>query len=477
MKRIEILKNNDTSCDNFIVYDPSYAYGNRMLKYKANGICYTVDIVRAYESKKLNASLFTKYPCFVQEKIKERYELERKRNLGETIRQINRILLWTSPSIEIDWKNVTIDENNQDEWLLYKDAEEAAPFCILRDFHCKVVAVGYEGLAASFSTTLRFNMDQMIATGLELPHCLQDLYVTGQPQGWVNKYNPANKNYTCAVIPANNSCKYNSSLCHGIPAERVFQYEKGGALICADIVDLYQANNTLDNWLKQAVIKRYNEIHKEYSNRYIDWYNKEYSNAKLITAKTHSSDDKDYGVVDLVTDLEFKQWTSRNTNAQFKLVGLYAKVVTDINTQRLYQAFLSDVFCLKRFTYKQLTTLWSISDPPQQVLITTECGCRLNWYHDKYQNEFMLQQHRNRIKRFNVDTEYVVNAYPPDSLYFPLVFIRNKCDGKVDYKTLEYMPHPDRRITFAQYRSPAESELREFITRSIVECKKEKKDK
>lgn len=473
MKRIEILKNNDTSCDNYIVYDPSYAYRNRLLKYKANGICYTVDIVRAYESKKIGASLFTKYPCFVQEKIKERYELERKRNLGETIRQINRILLWTSPSIEIDWKNVTIDENNDNEWLLYKDAEEATPFCILRDFHCKVVAVGYKGLAAGFSTTLRFNMDQMIAAGQKLPHCLQDLYVTGQPQGRVNRYNPANKHHACAVIPANKSCVYDSSLCHGIPAERVFQYEKGGALICADIVDLYQANNTLENWLKQAVIKRYNEIHKEYSNRYIDWYNQQYPNAKLITAKTHSSDYEDYGVVDLVTDLEFKQWTSRNTNAPFKLVGLYAKVVTDINTQQLHQAFLSDVFCLKGFTYKQLTTLWSISNEPrQQALIATEWGCRLSWYHDKYQNEFKLQQDRNRIKRYSVDTEYVLNANMHDNLYLPLVFIRNKCDGKVDYKTLEYMPYPDRIIAFAQYTSPTLNELLDLIERSIVECKK-----
>ena len=478
MKRIEILRNEDTSCGRFAFYDPSYAYGNRMLKYKANGDCYTVDIVRAYESKKNDASLFTKYPCFVQEKIKETYELERKRNLGETIRQINRILLWTSPPIEIDWKNVTIDENKAYEWLLYADAEEPVPFCILRGFHCKVVAVANEGLAARFSTTLRFNMDQMIAAGLELPHCLQDLYVTGQPQGWVNKYNPAKKHYTCAVIPANNSCKYNSSLCHGIPAERVFQYEKGGALICADIVDLYQSNVTLDKWLKEAVIKRYNEIHKEYSKRYIDWYNQQYPNTKLITAKTYLTDETDYGVVDLVTDLEFKQWTSKNTDAQFKLVGLYAKVVNPINTKQLHQVFLNDVFYLKGCTYKQLITLWyTISDEHQQALIATEWGCRLNWYHDKYQNEFNLQQDNERIIRYNVDTEYIENSSRNDNKAFPLVFIRNKCDGKIDYKTLEYMPYPDHIIAFKDYTSPTIDDLRDLIRRSIAECKIEKQKK
>ena len=476
MKRIEILRNEDTSCDNFIVYDPSYAYGNRMLKYKANGDCYTVDIVRAYESRKIGESLLTKYPCFVQEKIKERYDLERKQNLGETIRQINRILLWTTPPIEIDWKNVTIDENSDYEWLLYADTDDVMPFCILRGFYCKVVAVANEGLAARVSTTLRFNMDQMITAGQTLPHCLQDFYVTGQPQGWVNRYNPAKKHHACAVIPANKSCEYESSLCHGIPAQRVFQYEKEGALICADIVDLYQSNNSLDKWLQEAVIKRYTEIHHVYVKQYTSWYNKTYSTANLITAKTYSTDNNDYGVVDLVTDLEFRRWTDKNTDAQFKLVGLYAKVVNPINTKQLHQTFLSDVFYLKGCTYKQLIALHDkLTEAQQKVLVYTEIGSRIGWYCDKYGNEFKLQAGNPiRIRRLNGDTEYVTNANFQDNPHFPLVFIRTKCNGKLDYKTLEYMPNTDRRIPFIDYTSPTTERLRDMVRRSIVECKKDK---
>jgi len=484
----------DPNCNNTYNYnyDPTYAYGGRILQYSADYKCYRVDYVRVFTNK----NLLQQYPYAVQHRIKYMYEKEQKVNLNYIIKRMQHYLLaaevnvpWKQMGAEVKDGNITVYHDNQ-------------VFCVFEGFYC-MLKPGQSELSRYCLFAIQKSIDNEFKKPKvggsftpQIPYNMTYMYGYERPLGWVNAFVADTPGRICTTNEMHSKllrraqCMPTDTLCRDIPKERIFQYADGNIMVCNDIIDLYDQAMRGGSELDLKVRTRYVEHHLECVKLYIKQYNTENKNANLrIKSGTQTKLNQITQQNEIVTKLEDQQGflNKTKTDHQWELYGFYAIPVQTPKLEVVRHTIASDVYKIKGMAYELLLLLTdqiSINSAFEEdtvsskliTLIESEKAIRKGQtFVTPTNNEFVnVSAGGARIVTLNNNISFVYHGNnEPKKPVFITASVKVINNGESTYHVLEYpeFPYPTKAVSLDDYKAPPQEEVKTFLLKKFDKIK------